>query len=447
MPFSSSHVCTLKIRPFVKHLTVLCGTLKMAASDIALDPPCLCPWDNRRLPREMYVKLFVVHFVVIGAFGHLQHLRRERRGPFIYLLMIMCPLAGAALVLVPRIALVAQAIIYRGDREILKNSAAILIGKISSAESELGRDHSLFHVPKISTKFFWAFVMQLVPFVQSILSLWLYLRRIKHDSAALYDDRIAQLAILGLSASLMSLIHSLSNPQCPSTLPSSTKGPHWKWIAILRPTVNVTRAYTGTYTLRRPFTVLVTEWGFAFLTELIIGRRHGITHKMILATVWYRRVVPSVLTIYDMYYPSLAILVLAMFSIVLFLEYLPRLSLRSYTQMAKAAALFGISLFSSVFLLPPGTVLLVTLGLDFLNIPLQSGHTLILLMQKPWQSESYAGAVYNPVDTFYDPSDPSKPLNLYPDWRMIWTYGHTPPSFPCPKAWKDPAADYVWWLA
>lgn len=45
------------------------------------------------------------------------------------------------------------------------------------------------------------------------------------------------------------------------------------------------------------------------------------------------------------------------------------------------------------------------------------------------------------------PIDPSKPFNLYPDWRMIWTYGHTPPSFPCPKAWKDPAADYVWWLA
>ena len=63
----------------------------MTTSDIALPPPIHCPWDSRRLPREMYVKLFVVHSVAIGAFGQLQHLRRERRGPFIYLLMIMCP--------------------------------------------------------------------------------------------------------------------------------------------------------------------------------------------------------------------------------------------------------------------------------------------------------------------------------------------------------------------
>lgn len=92
----------------------------MAASDVALDPPIRCPWDSCHLPREMYVKLFVVHFVVIGAFGHLQHLRRERRGPFIYLLMIICPLAGAALVLVPVVALIAQAIIYRGGRGFCK---------------------------------------------------------------------------------------------------------------------------------------------------------------------------------------------------------------------------------------------------------------------------------------------------------------------------------------
>lgn len=38
-------------------------------------------------------------------------------------------------------------------------------------------------------------------------------------------------------------------------------------------------------------------------------------------------------------------------------------------------------------------------------------------------------------------------LTLQPDWDRIWTFGNVPPTFPCPKAWKDPLADYVWCLA
>ena len=33
------------------------------------------------------------------------------------------------------------------------------------------------------------------------------------------------------------------------------------------------------------------------------------------------------------------------------------------------------------------------------------------------------------------------------DWIRIWTAGHLPTSFPGPKAWKDPMADYFGWLA
>lgn len=269
----------------------------MAASDVALDQPILCPWDSRRLPREMYVKLFVVHFEVIGAFGHLQHLRREQRGPFIYLLIIMCPLVGAALVLVPLIALIAQAIIYRGDREILKISLAILIGKLPSPEGKIGRDHSVFRHPKLSTRVFWTFILQLVPFIQSILSLWLFIRRIEHDSAAVYDDRIAQLAILGLSASLMSLIHLSLNPQCPSILPSLARGPHWKWIAVLRPTLNISRTDTDTFNTRRPLTGLVTEWSSAFFMELIVGRHYGLTGSIISDIVDHGRDIAISLTL------------------------------------------------------------------------------------------------------------------------------------------------------
>lgn len=424
---------------FFRLSTGLYENVRMDPSDIALNQPILCPWDSRRLPREMYTKLFVVHFVVIGAYGHLQHLRRERRGLFIYLLMIICPLAGAALVLLPLIALVAQTIIYRGDREILKNSLAVLIGALPRAEGELGRDHSVFRSPKISTRFFWTFVLQLVPFIQSILSLWLYVRRTKNDSAALYDDRIAQLAVLGMCASLMSIIHLSINPQCPSSLPSSERGPHWRRIAFLRPTLILKRGDTDNYNTKSVFTVLLTEWAIASLTELIVGRRVGMTGSIISDIVGHRYVILHVLmTEYEFYmFPSLMILVLTILAGLFFLEYLPDLSRKSYRELVKVAARFGIGVLGLVLLLPPGMVLLCTVVLDFLTFPLLSGSVLVSLMQKPRHSESFADAVY----------DPSDPLNLYPDWQMIWTYGHTPPSFPCPKAWKDPAADYVWWLA
>ena len=57
-----------------------------------------CPWDERRLPREMYVKLFVVHFTIIGAYAHLLHLLREPRRIFSFVLMLACPIAGVALI-------------------------------------------------------------------------------------------------------------------------------------------------------------------------------------------------------------------------------------------------------------------------------------------------------------------------------------------------------------
>ena len=192
----------------------------------------LCPWDERRLPREMCVKMFIVHFAAIGAYGHLMHLRRERRGPFIYLLMILCPVAGAGLVLVPLIALMLQAILHRGDKATLRYSCALLLGRLpeNTVKGESGhlpqneiqdergenRRERLLRRPEIKVKLVWTLLMQLVPFSQSILSIWLYNRRVHRGQAALYDHRILQLAILGLCASLMSIGHHLTNPQCPS---------------------------------------------------------------------------------------------------------------------------------------------------------------------------------------------------------------------------------------
>ena len=48
-----------------------------------------CPYDQRRLPRELYVKLFVVHFTVLGVYAHLLHLRRERGRLLFYIIALL----------------------------------------------------------------------------------------------------------------------------------------------------------------------------------------------------------------------------------------------------------------------------------------------------------------------------------------------------------------------
>ena len=75
----------------------------------------LCPWHERRLPRELYVKFFVVNFIAIGNYANLLHLRRERRGLLPIMLMFTLPIAGSALLVIPLIAISIQVLVCKGD--------------------------------------------------------------------------------------------------------------------------------------------------------------------------------------------------------------------------------------------------------------------------------------------------------------------------------------------
>ncbi len=138
----------------------------------------LCPWSERRLPREMYIKLFVVHFTVIGSYAHLMHLRRERRYIFSLLLILACPIAGMALLVSPLTALLVQMIICRGDRTILNQSIGILIGRAVKDEDTDKQETGLHWPPEISFKLIRRIVVQLALLAQCIASIWLFSRRV-----------------------------------------------------------------------------------------------------------------------------------------------------------------------------------------------------------------------------------------------------------------------------
>ena len=406
----------------------------------------LCPWDERRLPREMYVKLFVVHFTVLGAYAHLMHLRREPRYIFSFLLMIACPIAGVALVVVPFIALVIQTIICRGDRAILNQSFGILVGQVLRDEDTDEHGATIHWPPELSLKLVRSVVLQLALLAQCITSIWLFARRVKHGSDALYDHRIFQLAVLGCSASIMSILHLILRPQYSSSQTWHDYSAKIRWLAFLRPILTSERGDSfGTQGI--PLTIhsggpsetqrtigippVLIDWIYACIT-------FSIALALSLKAVEFRGLwlIWPGLTQYSYHTPYLIpflVLVAVGFRKTLFQQ--PRTSFKRLF-----FAFFGALVFWATVL--PWIACASVLCILFVVKPGNAGFQLLTLLGKPFDYPNYETAVY------YDPEPESWWGNdIRPDWSRIWTYGHLPASFPCPQAWKDPAADYAWWLA
>ena len=203
------------------------------------DEPEPCPYEGRRLPRELYIKFFVVNFVAIGNYGHLNHLRREPRNIASYVLMFISPIAGAALIVVPVVALMLQAIIRRRDWWHLGLSLGVLIGQLPRNNEVPGvAPRTVFPKwpPKLSLKLTGRILAMLALMAQSVGSIVLVVRRVQHRSDALYDWRILQLAILGLSVSILSIVHLILEPRHPNPLgEASVLPPTVDWLLCLRP--------------------------------------------------------------------------------------------------------------------------------------------------------------------------------------------------------------------
>ena len=73
----------------------------------------VCPYIGRRLPRELYVKIFVVHFTTITAYAHLQHFRNERRSLLRYVFVVLCPFPVALGLIIPVLVALIETIVRR----------------------------------------------------------------------------------------------------------------------------------------------------------------------------------------------------------------------------------------------------------------------------------------------------------------------------------------------
>ena len=391
-----------------------------------------CPWDERRLPREMYVKLFVVHFTVIGAYAHLLHLRRDSRYVFNLLLMFASPIAGAALIMSPLIALLIQMTVCRGDRAIMKQTIGILIGRVARDEdgSEAVDVHepTIDWLPELSSKLVRHVVVQLALLAQCITSIWLFARRVQHGSDALYDHRIFRLAILGTSASIMSIVHLLLRPQYPSRHFWGGCSAKIRWLASLR---NMFVSKLDEPYRRRGLSGLRLfglDWIYACIA-LSIAKISGLRVDMETHTpdITYKDLTLECLR-HVHYYLIFLVLVATQFRTFL---------LRRWRRTAiwHAFSFLGGLVFLLFFI--PISLFVSQLFHEIFLKPLEGGLQMWILTSEPDEYRLYQTAVYE-----------STSQNTFsPDWSRIWTYGHLPASFPYPQAWKDPAADYVWWLA
>ncbi len=402
----------------------------------------LCPWDERRLPREMYVKLFVVHFTVIGSYAHLMHLRRDPRIIYSYLLMIACPIAGVALLVLPMIILPIQLFICRGNRKLLKQSAGIFIGRVMAPEHNAVHAATVNGPPELSSKFIRRIVVQLALLAQCIISIWLFARRAHHGSVALYDYRILQLAILGLSTSTMSVIHIILRPQYPSVQVLDDYPVKISWLAALRPLFNARPGGLSDTSGTAEILLICIDWMYACIV-LSIARALGLEFEG-LSSHWSALAGGSCLDTVRWgleRHPQLFILMLLGILLVMALHLGDDLFPIRWETLIWVLWSFLYALMTWLFIPIYGCFSLFLI--NFFTGPALNGLQIWTLLSKPEGYQRYASAIYNPE------SPPSRlnQTSISPDWSRIWTYGHVPPSFPCPQAWNDPAADYVWWLA
>ena len=384
-----------------------------------------CPLEGRRTPRELYVKLCVVHFTVLTAYAHLMHLRREPRAWLTYPLMLISPLGGVmSLAVLPLAALAIQAIRFRFDGAILAQSVGVLFGRIephhdSQPAPALPQATSKWP-PKLSYKVLRRVALLLALLAQCLASVWLFARRVARGSDAQYDYRVLQLAALGICVALASIIQLVFRPVHPRLQRYPRQ---LAWLLWVRPMLPV-KYVPGSKNLYLAY--IATYWAFAGLAQFGADFFHW-SRNMINWVQLTSRVSRGVMadTAHFFLWTLLPLGLIGLTSIYARSLLLARLGLL----MIAGGLVVWV-------LIVPFTMTLTAIA----NGPFFNSAQLVWLFQKDPHHMHYQQWTNCPEST--------EVIRVEgPDFDRIEAYGLAPTFCPCPKAWKDESEDYVWWLA
>ena len=444
---ANSRIWNVRVLLFLSFYSQLQCTWSDEGAPTGSTEPDLCPYKERRLPRELYTKLFIVHFTVIASYAHLAHLRNEPRGLLSYLCVLVCPLAGATVIAVQLLSLAVQCIICRDHHQAIVQSIAIVIGRLPRNIAEASSREAIQWPPRLSRILTGRFGRQLVPVLvvlaQCVTSIALFVRRAQHGSVMLYDQRILQLAVLGLSVAVMSVVHIVLEPQYSFHFihPDRDESPEkLEWLWWVRPTVVSSASEQGTPSVRSSPS--------DDSEEITCSKCHYPIFDLLHIFV----IMCAAFALSSELYPLAPISATSMlhgFDLILMLWTSPCLqailvacslgaflgSLKERGSFAEAISLsflVWIGLNNAYMLLVLTTTLLLPFLVDFLLKPFYGLWHFWLL----FSGEDRNGYLNGTPDCGFGP-----------DWRKIAASEVAPTFCPCPQAWKDEVADWVWWLA
>ncbi|KAG8526593.1 uncharacterized protein KY384_008794 [Bacidia gigantensis] len=328
-------------------------------------------------------------------------------------------------------------------------------------------------------------IIQLALLSQSATSIWLFFRRVSHGSDALYDHRLLQLSILGACVSLMNIVSIVIQPHYP--LQDNNEDKRMDWVYYLR--IGAIREQNIVEDIYKEVSEDPAKRGInneimqaiaSILTEIIfellglyfitlaatkIGLRCGSPVDFLDGVGGVCLRLTS--TIMESFWSFIPALMALARRVTPFRGEFWKTALRRYRWTFFLATLFCA--FSATSVLLPSAYWAASWSQSLLD----SVQQLIALFSIPPDSQDYRNAACILTKSLSDvasnasnvpfinnsllkPSGNTTELDggvtylsctLFPDWSRIWTFGHIPSSFPCPEAWKDPVADYVWWLA
>ena len=400
------------------------------------------PCSDRRTSRDLYIKLFLLHFIIIGAFVHLRRLRGEAKPRlWIYILAVICPLTATLLLILPMLVFMFQALnAWRsepnisGVKERLRETAAVLFGRIESTHSSDTLPATSLQDQGKNEKFGaetrsgmnrnqrrrFGVLFSFALFAQCATSIWLFDRRVALDVDTLFDHRIFELAILGVAVAVSIFIHEFFRPrpfpspsvrkQLPTTVGWLDFLDHWRLQNL--------SSNDGDSEVFGLLAWALTALSLVCLPvfELIHDAPVLQDRSKVLSIAWYCMEMGIKLEAYG---------------------FLPVITIFTYywsrhdTKWPDGSFRLGFVAPAQLMCLFQALCLMTVFG-GFFG-PSTGLWQLAKLFIPPSRQEPYLNAQF----------DPKNVSETFPDWSRIWTFDHLPDTWPCSKAWKDPAVKHL----